>query len=241
MSSIWTHNGPSFVNATENSSIHGPILLAAQCAILLRANLCCAIRHLLREMLHVTQDRFAQQASHPWRSELMKNTLRRFSPLWPASPGDKPPGYCQGTPAQVAAAHAPVPAQKPGPGRSSYERGVGRALRYLPPGGAGRVRPHTGGIGGSGASGYDFPDGVAIEHYLRRPSEARKPVSYNREFLNSYRPNVQFYLSPEERAQLSETGARRVAAEAAGTYTKQILGRLLIDLSWNSSRLEGNT
>ena len=34
--------------------------------------------------------------------------------------------------------------------------GVGRALRYLPPGGAGRVRPHTGGLGGSGASGDDF-------------------------------------------------------------------------------------
>ncbi len=34
---------------------------------------------------------------------------------------------------------------------------------------------------------------------------------------------------------------RPVAAEAAGTYAKQILGRLLIDLSWNSSRLEGNT
>jgi len=31
------------------------------------------------------------------------------------------------------------------------------------------------------------------------------------------------------------------AAEAAGTYAKQILSRLLIDLSWNSSRLEGNT
>jgi Fic family protein len=28
---------------------------------------------------------------------------------------------------------------------------------------------------------------------------------------------------------------------AAGTYAKQILIRLLIDLSWNSSRLEGNT
>jgi Fic family protein len=28
---------------------------------------------------------------------------------------------------------------------------------------------------------------------------------------------------------------------AAGTYAKQILNRLLIDLSWNSSRLEGNT
>jgi hypothetical protein len=29
--------------------------------------------------------------------------------------------------------------------------------------------------------------------------------------------------------------------QAAGTYAKQILNRLLIDLSWNSSRLEGNT
>ena len=29
--------------------------------------------------------------------------------------------------------------------------------------------------------------------------------------------------------------------QAAGTYAKQILTRLLIDLSWNSSRLEGNT
>ena len=27
----------------------------------------------------------------------------------------------------------------------------------------------------------------------------------------------------------------------AGTYLRQVMGRLLIDLSWNSSRLEGNT
>lgn len=27
----------------------------------------------------------------------------------------------------------------------------------------------------------------------------------------------------------------------AGTYARRILDRLLIDLSWNSSRLEGNT
>jgi hypothetical protein len=31
------------------------------------------------------------------------------------------------------------------------------------------------------------------------------------------------------------------ADQPAGTYAKQILNRLLIDLSWNSSRLEGNT
>ncbi len=32
-----------------------------------------------------------------------------------------------------------------------------------------------------------------------------------------------------------------MAQAAAGTYAKQLLSRLLIDLSWNSSRLEGNT
>lgn len=83
--------------------------------------------------------------------------------------------------------------------------------------------------------------GAAIQRHLLQPVEARTPVGYNREFLDSYRPNVRFYLSPEERARLAAIGTRHVAAEAAGTYAKQILTRLLIDLSWNSSRLEGNT
>jgi hypothetical protein len=34
---------------------------------------------------------------------------------------------------------------------------------------------------------------------------------------------------------------RRPLWQPAGTYAKQILNRLLIDLAWNSSRLEGNT
>lgn len=83
--------------------------------------------------------------------------------------------------------------------------------------------------------------GAAIQRHLLRPVEARMPVGYNREFLDSYRPNVRFYLSAEERARLALIGTRHVATEAAGTYAKQILTRLLIDLSWNSSRLEGNT
>ena len=33
----------------------------------------------------------------------------------------------------------------------------------------------------------------------------------------------------------------RVSPQPAGTYARHILGRLLIDLAWNSSRLEGNT
>jgi hypothetical protein len=77
--------------------------------------------------------------------------------------------------------------------------------------------------------------------YLSQPLAARKPAGYNREFLESYRPNVSFYLSGEERVRLAEIGRPNFAEAAAGTYAKQVLNRLLIDLSWNSSRLEGNT
>jgi hypothetical protein len=84
-------------------------------------------------------------------------------------------------------------------------------------------------------------ESVKIRAYLRQPSGARKAVGYNRQFLDGYRPNTSFYLSPNERAHLAEVGKTKAAVEAAGTYAKQILNRLLIDLSWNSSRLEGNT
>ena len=80
-----------------------------------------------------------------------------------------------------------------------------------------------------------------IREYLRQPSAARKAVGYNRQFLDGYRPNTTFYLSSKERAHLAEVGTTKAGVEAAGTYAKQILNRLLIDLSWNSSRLEGNT
>ena len=82
---------------------------------------------------------------------------------------------------------------------------------------------------------------IKIQKYLQQPTSARKPVGYNREFLESYRPNVTAYLSPAERARLRDTGNPNTAPQPAGTYAKQILSRLLIDLSWNSSRLEGNT
>lgn len=80
-----------------------------------------------------------------------------------------------------------------------------------------------------------------IRQYLRQPLTARKPVGYRREFLDQYRPNDTFYLSAKEQARLGELGKSNLTTEAAGTYAKQILNRLLIDLSWNSSRLEGNT
>lgn len=84
-------------------------------------------------------------------------------------------------------------------------------------------------------------ESMALRRYLSQPAAGRKPTGYNRKFLDSYQPNSTFYLSAAERAELARTGAPAFSAEAAGTYAKQILHRLLIDLSWNSSRLEGNT
>ena len=80
-----------------------------------------------------------------------------------------------------------------------------------------------------------------VRDYIRRPLERRKPVGYNRAFLDSYRPNDNFYLSAAERKHLREVGNPQTAEQPAGTYAKKVLNRLLIDLSWNSSRLEGNT
>jgi len=80
-----------------------------------------------------------------------------------------------------------------------------------------------------------------IRRYLLQPLAARKPAGYNRQFLESYHPNVTFYLSPEERTRLATIGEPNFPDSPAGTYARQVLNRLLIDLSWNSSRLEGNT
>ena len=84
-------------------------------------------------------------------------------------------------------------------------------------------------------------NGAEIRRQVRKPLAARTPVGYDRGFLDSYRPNETFYLSQAERALLHEVGRPNIAEQPAGTYARQLLNRLLIDLSWNSSRLEGNT
>ena len=84
--------------------------------------------------------------------------------------------------------------------------------------------------------------GMEIQKYITQPQNLRKQAGYNRQFLDSYRPNDSFYLSQEERNHLLMIGSTSsVNRQPAGTFAKKILDRLLIDLSWNSSRLEGNT
>lgn len=85
------------------------------------------------------------------------------------------------------------------------------------------------------------PLALSIQADVRQPIQARRPVGYNREFLDKYRPNETYYLSESTRNHLFEIGKSLDRERAAGTYARQILNRLLIDLSWNSSRLEGNT
>lgn len=83
--------------------------------------------------------------------------------------------------------------------------------------------------------------GREVRDYVRQPIQQRKPVGYNREFVESYRPNVNFYLPPDIREHLGRIGRPPAAERPAGTYARDILNRLLVDLSWASSRLEGNT
>lgn len=84
-------------------------------------------------------------------------------------------------------------------------------------------------------------DSRDILAYVNQPLEARKPVGYQRDFLDAYVPNQSWYLSESLRRQLRKMGETGQADAPAGTYSRAMLNRLLIDLSWASSHLEGNT
>jgi hypothetical protein len=73
------------------------------------------------------------------------------------------------------------------------------------------------------------------------PIYTRPPVTYSEEWIGSYLPNHTFYLSAPRREKLHLCGKRPGIHGRAGTYIQRIFNRLLIDLSYNSARLEGNT
>lgn len=84
------------------------------------------------------------------------------------------------------------------------------------------------------------PKSIQEQKLVNKPIRERTPVGYNRKFLDNYRPNVTSYLSKSVRGELFELG-KTDGDRPSGTYAREIFNRLLIDLSWNSSRLEGNT
>lgn len=123
-------------------------------------------------------------------------------------------------------------------------KGQGRALKYL----RGTVVETQYRIGGKATATVHAeiliplsPDAQEVEKQVRQPLVLRRPVGYNRAFLDNYRPNETYYLSQAIRDELLLQGRVVNHDGPAGTYARQIAHRLLIDLSWNSCRLEGNT
>ena len=57
----------------------------------------------------------------------------------------------------------------------------------------------------------------------------------------AYQPNHTFYLTADQRNELKNAGKPELDETPAGTYARKIYDRLLIELYYNSSRLEGNT
>ena len=117
--------------------------------------------------------------------------------------------------------------------------GEGRARRYLPKEAASHSAPAR--LEAFPSAITLSPDSRDILAYIDQPLVARKPVGYQREFLDAYRPNIDAYLPEPLRRQLHKMGGTTDVQEPAGTYSRAILSRLLIDLSWASSHLEGNT
>ena len=112
--------------------------------------------------------------------------------------------------------------------------GAARAVQYsrVPP----AARP---------AETEDYPplsqEGDDARTLVRRLKSQKAPVGYNPALLRDYRPGVDWYLPESMRARLHAAGRTPDAARPAGTFARDIYERLLIDLSWSSSRLEGNT
>ena len=91
------------------------------------------------------------------------------------------------------------------------------------------------------ATGYSLAGAAVVRAHLAKPYNRRKPASYNKDFIDRYVPGRSFYLSTADRQRLRDAGTPTMPLLPAGTYAQRVLERLLVDLSWASSRMEGNT
>ena len=120
-------------------------------------------------------------------------------------------------------------------------QGEARARKYLT-----STDTVTSGESEKPVSSKDVPgmlsaEALELRRLMSQPLSARTPVSYQHGFLKSYEPNNTFYLPKHIRNRLREIGRPQESVATEGTYLQKIFDRLLIDLSWSSSRLEGNT
>ncbi|AXW34805.1 hypothetical protein CJO88_16670 [Ralstonia solanacearum] len=83
------------------------------------------------------------------------------------------------------------------------------------------------------------PAAVKLARQLDLPMAARGPIAYQYGFIENYIPNNSRLMPPGVSAELSRLGDL-AAPGRTDAYARQALMELLVDLSWNSSRLEGN-
>lgn len=124
--------------------------------------------------------------------------------------------------------------------------GAGRATRYrrLPEVAGGTVVPASAPKPLQAPMQDGIPlsaEGADIRACVSQPRHQRSPVGYQQAFLERYHPNHTFYLPQGLCEQLHALGRSPADHTPAGTFAKDILNRLLVDLSWASSHLEGNT
>lgn len=116
--------------------------------------------------------------------------------------------------------------------------GLGRARRYRA---ASQVKIATGQDEAFPETIPLSPDSMDIVRYILLPLGERKTIGYQREFLDEYIPNQSWYLPSPLRRQLHMLGNIEGGVLPAGTYGREMMQHFLIDLSWASSHLEGNT
>lgn len=84
-------------------------------------------------------------------------------------------------------------------------------------------------------------EGAEVRGLVRQPSARPGTIGYDSRLLERYVPGASQYLPDPIRRQLFEIGRTPAAGLPAGVHARANLDRLRVDLSWASSRLEGNT
>jgi Fic family protein len=121
------------------------------------------------------------------------------------------------------------------------KQGDGRSTRYVATALAeAALAMHSGSQAsvGSKTGPWSASSQILLE-LLHAPLGTRTPVGFDAGFVNGYTPNHSSLLPPQLSADLYHAG-RSQDQQPAGTYAREVLEQLLIDLSWSSSRLEGN-
>ena len=81
--------------------------------------------------------------------------------------------------------------------------------------------------------------GVELTRALSPPLAARGPATYQREFVDHYVPNESWLMPRDVAEELCRLG-RRGEAQPTDVNARDVFAQSLVDLSWNSSRLEGS-